>query len=258
MTHTVCGHTYEVRPNSFKKGSRCPKCYGNIKKSHEDFLIELSKCVDLEEYKPIDKYKNNRTPIRFYHRKCNNIYDVTPYKILTGARCPYCQGYRGQDYKKRCQEKLGEDYIVKNQPKRHVDKVFVTHLKCKNEYQTTCNKILQGRGCPYCKTSKMELEVRGILKRMDYCFYEQYTFSDCRDILPLRFDFIIKLNDSLIAIECQGRQHYERVDYFGDFEGVQRRDNIKREYCKNNNIKLIEIPYWEKDIEMFIMNEVNK
>ena len=32
-----------------------------------------------------------------------------------------------------------------------------------------------------------------------------------------------------------------------DFEVDQIRDNIKREYCKEHNIPLIEIPYWERD-----------
>ena len=27
---------------------------------------------------------------------------------------------------------------------------------------------------------------------------------------------------------------------------TQRRDNIKNEYCKKNNIPLLRIPYWEK------------
>jgi hypothetical protein len=56
------------------------------------------------------------------------------------------------------------------------------------------------------------------------------------------------LPDYNICIEYDGIQHFESVDYFGGelgFINTQMRDNIKNEYCKNNNIKLIRIPYWD-------------
>lgn len=31
----------------------------------------------------------------------------------------------------------------------------------------------------------------------------------------------------------------------GEINSTKERDNIKNEYCKNNNIKLIRISYWE-------------
>ena len=43
-----------------------------------------------------------------------------------------------------------------------------------------------------------------------------------------------------------GQQHYQAIDYFGGeekFKQQQLRDNIKRNYCLNKNIPLIEIPY---------------
>ena len=42
-----------------------------------------------------------------------------------------------------------------------------------------------------------------------------------------------------------------------DLMNLKRNDNIKTEYCKNNNIKLIRIPYWEFDnIEQIICQEL--
>ena len=65
-------------------------------------------------------------------------------------------------------------------------------------------------------------------------------------MLPLPFDFyLFKYN---ILIEYQGEQHYKPRKKFGGEEGFKNtviRDNIKKQYCKNNNIKLIEIPYTE-------------
>ena len=59
-----------------------------------------------------------------------------------------------------------------------------------------------------------------------------------------------------VCIEYQGEQHYRPIEYFGGEESFylqQKHDQIKRNYCKHNNIKLLEIPYWE-DIEKVLNN----
>lgn len=45
-----------------------------------------------------------------------------------------------------------------------------------------------------------------------------------------------------VAIECQGRQHFESIDFFGGEKGLKEtieRDKIKKELCEKNNIKLL-------------------
>ena len=78
-------------------------------------------------------------------------------------------------------------------------------------------------------------------------FIEQHRFDDCRNLLPLPFDFYIpSLN---LAIEYDGEQHFKLNSCFNKTEKklreVQKRDNIKTQYCKENNINLLRIPYWE-------------
>ncbi len=41
-----------------------------------------------------------------------------------------------------------------------------------------------------------------------------------------------------------GPHHYRQVAYFGPRRHIIDRDTDKRLKCKNNNITLIEIPYW--------------
>lgn len=64
-----------------------------------------------------------------------------------------------------------------------------------------------------------------------------------------RFDIYIKsLN---VAIEYNGKQHYEAISFFGGVEGFQKtlnRDELKRKKCKENGCNLIEIKY-DEDIE---------
>lgn len=62
-----------------------------------------------------------------------------------------------------------------------------------------------------------------------------------------RFDiFILELN---LAIEYNGRQHYEPIDFYGGEEGFKRtinRDEEKRKKCKVNDCLLIEVKYDEE------------
>lgn len=57
--------------------------------------------------------------------------------------------------------------------------------------------------------------------------------------------FIPSLN---VAVEYQGKQHYEPVEYFGGeeaFRRVQIRDADKKRLSEENNIRLVYINYWD-------------
>lgn len=63
-----------------------------------------------------------------------------------------------------------------------------------------------------------------------------------------RMDFAIidKENKIICFIEYQGIQHYKENNYFNSsLKEVQEVDEEKREWCKKQNIPLIEIPYWD-------------
>ena len=72
------------------------------------------------------------------------------------------------------------------------------------------------------------------------------------DIDLLKFDFaILDDNEKLLClIEYQGRQHYEIGSGWSNenhLQRTQKHDQMKRDYCKQNNIKLVEIPYTDFD-----------
>lgn len=110
--------------------------------------------------------------------------------------------------------------------------------KINNGHTTSCGCKRQSFGEYYIKT---------LLENMKIKFTPQYTFDDCRYIYVLHFDFAIFNDDKLIGlIEYDGRQHFEPVDVFGGhlgFKETQKRDEIKNNYCKTNNIPLLRIPY---------------
>ena len=135
-------------------------------------------------------------------------------------------------------------------------------IQCPNGHIFSMNfdKFKIGQRCPICMGSSGEKEIRSCLEEMKVSFVEQKRFKDCRSVLPLPFDFFIpSLN---VCIEYDGEQHF-LINCFGDKDGkalleTQKRDNIKTQYCSDNNIKLIRIPYWEfNNIEKILKETIN-
>ena len=107
-------------------------------------------------------------------------------------------------------------------------------------------KVLEGRvsSCGCAKSSSKERLISNILDNIGIVYKREHIFQDCRNVYPLRYDFY--LPDFNSVIEYQGQQHYKNIDYFGGQEGFkcrQTNDKIKREYCADKNISLLELPY---------------
>ena len=100
--------------------------------------------------------------------------------------------------------------------------------------------------------SKFQSSVTRFVKEIfdKYQVEEEMTFDDCRNPMTnclLKFDiYVDELN---IAIECDGKQHIDKDAYFNKltidagYTPSYITDQIKNRYCKENNIKLIRIPY---------------
>ena len=139
---------------------------------------------------------------------------------------------------------------------------------CNREWESNFNNIKNGNGCPHCSSSKGEQRVAEILDKYNIIYDRQVSFEECKNILPLPFDFGVYKNNKLIFLcEYQGIQHYEPVDFASkgkewakeQFEINHNKDILKKDFCKNNNIPLLEIPYWEFDnIENIILNFIKE
>lgn len=88
-------YEYEVIPSSFFKGGRCPKCFGNIKKTTHQFQEEVYNLVN-NEYILLDKYKGSKTKLKFRHIKCGEEFYMSPHDFLSGRRCPICNESKGE------------------------------------------------------------------------------------------------------------------------------------------------------------------
>ena len=95
--------------------------------------------------------------------------------------------------------------------------------------------------------SELETQVLKMLKEVfpKYRVTEQYSVYYMGT--QLFFDFYIQALN--VLIECQGEQHYKFVPHFHgvqtEFKGSEKRDQLKREWAKQENISLLEIKFDE-------------
>lgn len=149
------------------------------------------------------------------------------------------------------------DIFIKKSKETHnnlYDYTLCNYIDSKTKVKIICpihgifeqkpNYHILGQGCPICKESKGEKEIRNILELKNIKYETQKTFNDCKNTKLLKFDFYLpELNT---CIEFDGEQHYKSFKYFGGDDGfkvIQKRDKIKNDYCVDNNIKLIRIKY---------------
>lgn len=250
IEHNKCGYKWKITPKNFLNGNRCPACSGNIKKTTNQFKKEAFELVG-NEYSVIGEYKNAFGKITFRHNKCGHIFKMAPAYFLKGQRCPKCFGTPKKtidEYKKEVFELYkGEYTILDNKYNGNKFKLKTKHVKCGNVFYISPNSLLRGTGCPKCAASKGEKKIRKYLIKNHVDFTEQFRIKECKDKLPLPFDFAIFSQGKLIFLcEYQGEQHYIPMRFSNankKFKKTILHDKIKENYCKKNNIKLVKIPY---------------
>ena len=181
----------------------------------------------------------------------HGIFEQDASKHTRGGGCIKCANER----QAMGIEKFIEKAILKHGNKfdyslvEYINTITKVKIICPDHgiWEQVPNSHLNGNGCPNCKNSKGENKIRKFLQENNFEFEQEKRFKDCKNKNPLPFDFYLpELN---ICIEFQGRQHFENVPVFGKHNLIEqiKRDNIKRDYCRQNNIQLIEICF--KDIE---------
>jgi hypothetical protein len=120
-------------------------------------------------------------------------------------------------------------------------------------FHQTPHKHLSGNGCPKCSSSKGENRIRSYLIQNNILFEEQKRFKNCKNKLPLPFDFYLHRYNTLI--EYDGELHFNksrRKNSNEKFQKTIKHDKIKNNYCAENGINLIRVSYLVEDVEGFL------
>ena len=177
----------------------------------------------------------------------NHLIDGT-----TQACCPACR------HKIEEGTKFGNLIVIEMTDKRSKNGGSVLY-KC----QCSCGEIIDvpsvelraGRkfSCNKCNESSGVIQITNLLEENNIEYVKEFIFLDLKSNKGkyLRFDFY--LPEKNMCIEYDGAQHFKPVKYWGGektFLEIQERDALKNEYCKNNGIKLVRIPYTLKNITL--------
>jgi hypothetical protein len=255
----ICGNTFSPKASSLYMGHGCPYCAGTVGKTTEQFIDEMSK--KNPNVKILGKYKNSKTKIETLCNKCGHLWMPTPNTLLKGEGCPKCSGLM-----KKTQEEFVEEMRIKH-PTITVIGEYINNRtkvkcfcnKCKTYFFSAPHTMLSnGNGCSNCTTSRGENKIKEWLNDNGFKYNTQHIFEDCKDVRVLPFDFYIPSYN--VAIEYDGIQHFEPKDFFGgeeSFNKLKEHDSIKSNYCVENNIRLVRIPYYQyEEIENILENEL--
>lgn len=248
------------RAYSHYNGKGCAKCNKGIRLTLEEIL---DRCYETHgtkyDYSLVKEYKsinNTKIPI-ICHEKFSNgeehgvFYCTIKNHVNHERGCPKCNGgvkYTIEDFKRVLEEKHGDSILFDEKDYKNYETTMTFICRKHGEFETTPHELILTNGCPHCLISKLESEIEDFLneKGIKYRYNKTFEWLVNEKNNKLKCDFF--LQDYNVVIECQGRQHFEKVDKFGGEDGFNKtisNDAIKFKLCKEHGIDVLY--YAEKD-----------
>lgn len=219
----------------------------------------------------IFKSSNNKIWLKCINKNYHGSYLTTCNTFKNGCRCPYCSSKKvhpkdsmGQFLKDNNLFDLWSNKNSKNPFEISIysnkEYWFKCHNNIHNDYKRSCNNAMRSNfKCPECNVSKGEQIIIEFLINYNIFYLYQHEYSDLIGVGGgfLSYDFYLpKYN---LLIEYQGNFHdgsngeYTQIN----LENQQEHDRRKRQYAQDNNIKLLEIWYWDfENIEEILIKEL--
>lgn len=153
--------------------------------------------------------------------------------------------------KKRAKDLSGQRFgqliaISPTNKRRGTNIIWYCECSCGNTIEVASHDLISGNtsSCG-CLKSKGQAKIAQLLNENNIPFVTEKTFESFQynetNGNP-RFDFFV---NNKYLIEYDGIQHYNNIDFFHlNLEQQKERDLIKNNWCKENKISLIRIPYY--------------
>jgi len=263
MKHNICQNEYFVRPDNFIKGSKCPYCSKNKRVTESEFIKRFIKSKG-NDYKIISKFINTSIKIKVRH-KCGYEYEILPSDSLKYgcAKCAKNKKRTTEEFKNEVHDIVGNEYTILNEYNNTNTKILFKHNcnLCNNfEFEMIPKVFLQGQRCPSCNESKGEKRIQLYLIKNSIKYKPQKTFDELVGIKNRLLSYDFYLSTYNLLIEYQGEFHDGTVSYQTKEQLMiqQEHDRRKKEYAELNNIKLLEIWYWDfYNIEEILNKKLN-
>lgn len=281
FNHDVCGESFYSTWSTIYQGGGCGVCHGlQVGEKNSLFFVRPDLVA---EWHPSNKDSPKKVTV-FSHKKVYWICSKCGYgknkewlsRIAdrsSGRGCISCIGRVINDENRL--STLYPEIASEWHPNKNGNltpenfsygsnkKIWWVCSNCSYEWNTDIYHRIKGTGCPKCSSSKGEEVISNFLVKHKISFQIEVPLDECKHKRQLYLDFY--LPDYSIAIEYNGDHHYKPVRFSysiseekakENLKEQKKKDKIKEDYCKDNNIRLIIIPYWEFDNIGKILGEV--
>ena len=167
-TCKIDGYEWYPVAYSLSMGNGCPKCAGNAKKTHEEFLFEINNINPNIEI--LGKYINNSTKLLCACKLDGYKWEALPNNLLSGKGCPICGGtlkMSHNDFELKMKE-IHPNILLVNKYINNKTKIKCKCLIDDYEWEALPNNLLKGCGCHKCsnKTRRTHYEFVEELKKI--------------------------------------------------------------------------------------------
>ena len=248
------GVIYRQKPVQHLLGYNCER---DTIKNQEDFLRKFYE-------KHVNKYDYSLVEYTGIDNKVKIIFEGKVYEQKAGAHIHSSGMIERVILKKTTKQFIKEANEIHNfrydySKVEYVNNQSKVIIGClvHGDFEQVSSSHLSGAGCPHCSESKGEKKISKFLDLNEIEYVRQKKFDGCVGIrYKLPFDFYLPKYRT--AIEFDGKQHYEPMEFFGGLEAYNRlkvNDKIKSDYCEDNYIDLIRIRYDQIDRVFEILKE---
>lgn len=254
----ACSHCAATKANEINWRKRSKKNF--------DLLYKICKDNDYILLTKESEFTDVKMKIKFICKK-HGVQTMILDNFKRGHKCFLCSYEYRFDNIKLNKEFINQVIIRDNNvwlnPNEYttcVDKNLSIKCSCGNTFTTSFvnyyrHNVNRCKKCSH-QESVGELQIKKFLDKNNIEYIREKRFRDCKDKRALPFDFF--LPNYNLCIEFDGQQHFKPNFGEQNFNDTQNHDHIKNEYCKNKNIELLRIPYWERqNIESIIRNKLN-
>ena len=260
-----CGREFEQAVSDHLSGKGCFCNRGNKRRmSLSEWIDKANKIHNNKyDYSLITNYQRGKDYVNvichelddfgnehgvFKVRCENHLYDKNGCPKCAYKKRPLNHKIQFDTFVKRAKEIHGNKYeYVKETFRNTIEKVKII-CPIHGEFEQMVKAHLNGQGCPKCKESKLEKEIRLFLDKHNIEYIQQMRNFEWLNINKQHsqsLDFY--LPNYNVAIECQGEQHFKPIDFANRGESwsnemlskVKLLDNRKKMLCEQNNVKLL-------------------
>ncbi|MBY9010801.1 MAG: hypothetical protein KGD70_00340 [Candidatus Lokiarchaeota archaeon] len=259
-----CNHSWTARLDALlHNNSWCPNCAvkdrvenqrGSVRDHQKIITKKDGKLIKVQYEDTKKKLFNQRARFEI---ECKNghRFNINGSNLKQGKWCKECS-YRIIGEKNRGSfqpiqkliEKRGGQCLTK--PEEYKNQHQKLKIQCNKDhiFERRPTNLKRGDWCPVCSQGKFEKTCRRFFEEM---FQDEFPKDKPKWLVNSRGNQmeLDGHNKSLnLAFEAQGEQHYRAVSHFNqtlkDLKHRIEDDSTKLELCKQNNVILIQVPYY--------------